>query len=1033
MSTGPVSPRRIVPVGGPAFSRRLGAAMMGVLVLVLGGGATLSLAIDREATGQQVLRETGVLADTVATQAGALIRELEQALLGLGALAGGGGSAAALETALTMRENALPDGVVLAVLRPDGQPVVATDAGRRRIAGLEFDTLPKAWTAAVGLTVNQIAMLPPVRSVAGAIMPMAMRMEDGRVALALLPLRLLESFSARFVLGEGSVVLVTDDSGRLLSRLPPVPPNLLGEPVTRAAQITGLLARGESWTGLHTSRIDNMRRYVAVRGVPGQPLAIAIGVRDSAALAQWRSRAWLIGTLITLALLAAGAGLLLVGREARRRLEAQAAASARLEMLARGSAGIVAIVELPALLGHVGRMARETLGVPYACITLHDPAREGGQHAVSLAPAGGWFRPAAGLWRRNAGGWEQAPYPARAHSRGTQSGGQGGREPPPALLLALEHWATDPALAASGPVPRLYPAEPLAGLPARAAIALRDEQSRPLGALAVARADDTGFSPDDAAMLSQLGRMAGIAIRNRALIAGMQRAAEEARGARERIERLLESVSDGFLALDASWSVTYANAAALRMMRRRARRVVGRSLWDLYPPLVGLEAFDQLQAVASLGQPREFEQHFAAEGRWFQAYAFTAADGVALFFRDITETRQTQELMRQSQRMEAVGRLTGSVAHDFNNLLAVIMGNAEMLEDTLDPADEENRHAAWLIRDAGDRGAALVRRLLAFASHQPQAAQVVAPEALLEGMLPLLRRSVGDKVQLSLTRQPGLPTLRLDPGQFENAVLNLVINARDAMPGGGRLSVSLATVLLDEAALDGFPAARPGRFLRLTVSDTGTGMTPEVLARAAEPFFSTKADGHGSGLGLASVYSFVRQGGGVLRLGSTPGEGTCVTLLLPADAGTAPAADAPPDAATGGLQAATGGGLRGGTEHVLLVEDEASLRHNLARQLGRLGYRVTALECGPAAVAALEAGLRPDLMLTDVILPGGLSGPRLAKLARGYLPDLPVLLISGYALAPGEENPDLPLLIKPCAPATLARWLRQLLDAQHVA
>jgi signal transduction histidine kinase len=1011
-------PARTRVAGEAAFSRRLGAAVLATMLAVLGGGVALSLAVDREATEHQVLHATGVLAETIAAQAGALVGGLDQALLGINHLAGSGASATMLAATMTTRENALPDGIVLAVVDDQANPVLATAAGHRRLAGLQPGMLAHGLGGLGPTPVGQLNFLPPMRSVAGPVLPLVERLEDGRTAVALLPLRLMEGFYARLGLGSGAVVLLLDESGRLLSRMPPAPAERVGQPVSRAALITALLARGEGWTGLHVSQIDGISRYAAVRPVPGQPLAVAVAVRDSEALAQWRRRAWLAGSLTTLAILTAGAGLLLVEREARRRLDAQAAASARLELLARGSAGIAAMAELPALLGHVGRMARETLAVPYACIALHEAPGDGGQHAVSLAPAGGWFRPFA-PWQHGPAG-PQMP----SQSRRQPPAGQGGAEPPPALLAALEHWATNPSLAASGPGPRLFPAEPLAGLPARAAIALRDEQGRPLGALTVARADDTGFSTDDAAMLSQLGRMAGIAIRNRLLLAGMQRAAEEASSARERIERLLESVSDGFIALDAGWQITYANAAALRLLRRRLSRVVGHSLWELYPVLTELEAFEQLHAVASLGQPREFEQHFAEAGRWFQAYAFTAADGVAVFFRDITETRQTQELMRASQRMEVVGQLTGSVAHDFNNLLAVIMGNAEMLEDTLDPADEENRHAAWLIRDAGDRGAALVRRLLAFASHQPQAVQPVVPEALLEGLLPLLRRSVGDKVQLVLNQQEALPRLLLDLGQAENALLNLVINARDAMPEGGTLTIALAPAELDEAALDGFPVARPGRFLRLAVTDTGSGMTPEVLARAAEPFFSTKTDGRGSGLGLASVYSFVRQSGGVLRLESQPGEGTCVTMFLPADPATAVVAPAHADLPSVPTP------QHGGTEHVLLVEDEVSLRHNLTQQLSRLGYHVTALACGPSTVAALQDGLRPDLMLLDVILPGGISGPRLAALARQHIPGLPVLLMSGYALAAGEEQERaLPLLVKPCPQPVLARRVRHMLDA----
>ncbi|MFC7552191.1 ATP-binding protein [Pseudoroseomonas wenyumeiae] len=690
------------------------------------------------------------------------------------------------------------------------------------------------------------------------------------------------------------------------------------------------------------------------------------------------------GGLTLLALAAAGIGLLLVGREARRRLLEQAAATARLERLARGSAGIAAVSELPALLGHIGRLARQALSVPYACITLQDSERQdsaASQRAISLAPEGG----------------EPAPLA-------------------PAVTTALEAWATDRARAADA-LPRLFPAE--GGLPARACIGLRDEQGRVLGALVVAGHPD-GFLPDDEAMLAQLARLAEIAIRNRGLIAAAHRAAEEASTARERVERLLEAVSDGFVALDAGWCFTYANAAALRMMRLAREDVIGRSIWALFPELIGMEAFEHLQAVASRGQERDFEQSLEADQRWFEAHAFPAADGVAMFFRDVSEARRAQHQMQQGQRMEAVGRLTGSVAHDFNNLLAVISGNAEMLEEDL-ADDPGGRHSAWLIRDAAERGTALVRHLLAFAGHQPRLKpEEVVPEKLLDSMMPLLRRAVSQKVQINLVLGSDLPRLELMAGQAENAILNLAVNARDAMPDGGVLTLAAEAVTLEEEALEGFPEARPGRFLRLTVSDTGFGMAPDVLKRATEPFFSTKAKGQGAGLGLASVMSFARQHGGVLRLDSLPGQGTRVMLMLPeseAPAAAAPAAFLPPPR---------------GDELVLLVEDEAALRHSMAAQLTRLGYQVTTAEGGPQALAMLDDGLCPDLLLSDVILPGGISGPRLAVMMQERLPELRVLLVSGYALPDAAMEAGLEnvmLLAKPLDASTLALHLRRLLDA----
>jgi PAS domain S-box-containing protein len=970
--------------GGDGLSRRLGLTALGVTALLLAGGVTLSLGMDRIATERQVMREIGVLADNVAAQAGALISALDQSLVTIARLRTAGVPPDIVAATLASQESTLPNGVVLAVLLPDGIPELATESGQRRLVGLEQGAVARMLRALpAGLPPGRVALHRPTRSAFGLLLPIMQPLPDGRIALALLPLRLLEGVYARLDLAPGGTLALLDASYRPLARLPPIPPGADELDVSKVLHSPAREQPEEGWNGRVVSPFDQQSRFTALRPVPGYPVYVAVGQDGGGALAQWARRASLGGGLTVLALAAAGLGLLLVEREARRRLRAQADATARLERLARGSAGIAAVSELPALLGHIGRLAREALSVPYACVTLQDSERSGSaatQRAISMEPEEGL--------------------------------------PGPQALTALEIWAVDPARATEA-MPRLWPAGGEEGLPARACIGLRDERGRPLGAIAVA-GHATGFTVDDEAMLAQLARLAEIAIRNRGLIAAAQRAAEEASTARERVERLLEAVSDGFVALDASWCFTYANAAALRVMGHARQEVVGQSIWTLFPKLIGLEAFEHLQAVASRGQARDFEQYLEADQRWIEAHAFPAADGVAIFFRDVSEARRAEHRMQQGQRMEAVGRLTGSVAHDFNNLLAVITGNAEMLEDDL-AHDPGGRHSAWLIRDAAERGTALVRHLLAFAGHQPRLKpEEVVPEQLLDGMMPLLRRAVGQKVQLNLVLGSDLPRLRLMAGQAENAILNLAVNARDAMPEGGVLTLAAEAVTLEADALEGFPDARPGRFLRLTVSDTGQGMAPEVLKRAVEPFFSTKEKGQGAGLGLASVQSFARQNGGLLRLDSLPGQGTRVMLMLPE-------VEAPDPAAT-----VTFLPPPGGDEQVLLVEDEAALRHSTAAQLTRLGYRVTVAEGGPQALALLEEGLSPDLLLADVILPGGISGPRLAVMMRERLPELRLLLVSGYAL-PDEgtegELDGMPLLPKPLDAMGLALHLRRLLDS----
>jgi CheY-like chemotaxis protein len=358
-----------------------------------------------------------------------------------------------------------------------------------------------------------------------------------------------------------------------------------------------------------------------------------------------------------------------------------------------------------------------------------------------------------------------------------------------------------------------------------------------------------------------------------------------------------------------------------------------------------------------------------------------------------------------------VGQLTGGVAHDFNNLLAVILGNAELLAERLGTDD---RQVAAVMRAAG-RGAELTQRLLAFSRHQPLKPRAIDMAGRVAGMTELLTRTLGATIEISVTSAPGLWRASADPGQLENALLNLAINARDAMPEGGRLSISTANASLEpgeiaallagqapEAALEA--AREPGDYVVLSVSDTGTGMNPAVLARVFEPFFTTKDVGQGSGLGLSMVYGFARQSGGFVAIESAPGHGTTVRLYLPRTAVAAPAPEARDRA--GRLP-------RGHGETVLLLEDAEDVRELAVAQLEDLGYRVL------AAAEAAEAGA----LLADVIQPGGRFGPAFADSTR-HNPALKVLFASGYLTeAPMQRGDrlaqDTPLPITPIRKAIL--------------
>jgi PAS domain S-box-containing protein len=409
------------------------------------------------------------------------------------------------------------------------------------------------------------------------------------------------------------------------------------------------------------------------------------------------------------------------------------------------------------------------------------------------------------------------------------------------------------------------------------------------------------------------------------------------------------------------------------------------------------------------GTPR-----FGADG------GFIGYIGVLL---DISDLRNAQDELRQAQKMEAVGRLTGGVAHDFNNLLTVIIGNAEFLAEELAASDRLGT-AARMILSGAERGAGLTRRMLAFARRQQLQPKRLEVHALVTGLEGLLRRTLGEDIEVQIHRRDGLWSTVADPAQLESALLNLAINARDAMPSGGKLTIEMANSHLDEDYAAANAEVIAGDYVMLAVSDTGTGMPPDVLEKAFEPFFTTKEVGKGSGLGLSMIYGFVKQSGGHVKAYSEVGQGTTVKIYLPragAEArvlrGPEIAPPAPPT----------------GSETVLVVEDDPTVRAQAEQQLRALGYKVSSAADGPSALAALAANPMVELLFTDVIMPGGMNGRQLAEEAAKVKPGLKVLFTSGYAedaiLHQGRLEPGMHLLNKPYRRRDLATKVRQVLDS----
>jgi nitrogen-specific signal transduction histidine kinase len=364
---------------------------------------------------------------------------------------------------------------------------------------------------------------------------------------------------------------------------------------------------------------------------------------------------------------------------------------------------------------------------------------------------------------------------------------------------------------------------------------------------------------------------------------------------------------------------------------------------------------------------------------------------------DITERVRAEARLRSAQRMQAIGQLSGGIAHDFNNLLAVVLGNLELASARLEaehPVRARLDRAVW----AAKRGAALTHQLLAFARRQPLVAKPTDFASMLEDMADLLRRTLGEQIELRVVTEAGVWPAMADPAQVESAVLNLAINARDAMPHGGSLTISVANAVMDR--LNAPPDVAPGDYVVIAVTDTGTGMAPDVAARAFEPFFTTKEPGKGTGLGLAMVFGFAKQSGGHAQIESAPGKGTTVRVFLPRAAQQSPASDE---------AGAVGETVPRGSARVLIVEDESGVRDVLAAILSDLGYRVLTARDGAEALRALEAeGGSVDLALIDVVLPGGMSGREVARLLAERNPALRTLFMSGYSeeaaqdAAPGE-------------------------------
>jgi signal transduction histidine kinase len=407
-------------------------------------------------------------------------------------------------------------------------------------------------------------------------------------------------------------------------------------------------------------------------------------------------------------------------------------------------------------------------------------------------------------------------------------------------------------------------------------------------------------------------------------------------------------------------------------------------------------------------------RHLVVSGRPLRD-ASGAVSGAALVYHDITASRETERKLQQTQKLEAIGKLTGGVAHDFNNMLTVITGTTEALVDRL--KDRPDLVAvARLIDDAATRSTDLVRHMLAFARRQPLQPRNVNINDAVGEIAKLLRPTLGEQIEIETILREDLPLSHIDPSQLANALINMAINARDAMPNGGKLLLETSHVTLDESYARSNPDVQPGAYVMLAITDTGTGMPQAVQEKAFEPFFTTKEVGKGSGLGLSMVYGFVKQSGGHIKIYSEVGHGTSIKLYLPPAQGQAISAQAraAPDS--------------GGSETILVVEDDSLVRSFVVTQLKSLGYKTLVAANSKEALAHLEQGASFELLFTDVVMPGGMTGRELAEAIQKERPAIKVLYTSGYTdnsiVHHGRLDEGVLLLTKPYRKPELARMIR---------
>ncbi len=491
------------------------------------------------------------------------------------------------------------------------------------------------------------------------------------------------------------------------------------------------------------------------------------------------------------------------------------------------------------------------------------------------------------------------------------------------------------------------------------------------------------------------------------------------------LKAAIEQTLEGIQIIDRQWRYVYVNEAAARQGRRTSEELIGRTMSECYPGIEQSPFFHDLRFVMEQREPRHLENLFTypdKEQCWFDLFLEPHPEGVLIRSIDSTRRKQLEEQFRHAQKMEAIGQLAGGIAHDYNNKLAIMLAYGEMVMDRLDPKDEESLRLMGKIMTAIDKSSALTRHLLAFGRKQILDIRPTSLNTLLEELRNGLEKIIGEDVRLVFQMGQGVDDVRVDPVQMEQVILNLCLNARDAMPEGGTLTLETANVELDQDYAIRHANVTPGHFVLLTISDTGHGMDRATAEKIFDPFFTTKPRGKGTGLGLSMVHGFVHQCNGHVWVYSEPGMGSVFKIYLPRNEETSAPRRTTPPLSQG----------RKGNETILLAEDDEALREAYTLLLEKAGYRVLSAADGVAAADLFRQHSEIiQMVLTDVVLPK-MSGRDVVELVRRQKPGMKAVFMSGYTensiVHRGVLDTESVLLQKPISNANLLNTVRSVLD-----